>query len=224
MADFSHFDTWDIAETIQSQYAASKRMTTVINAFWQCINPKTDIELVYKKLIDPRTAEGWGLDVWGRIVAAGRSFLAVDEDAPCFGFTPPEGVFNDRLGNLNNAPFYKVIQGKVELNDTAYRTYIFLKAMINIGDSTLASLNRMVKSLFPDADVKILHSGTMALRILILSSMSSADKTALLNLPWLPAGVGLEMYQVITPTLGFAGTGLQNFNHGTFATYTIEKV
>lgn len=223
MASFDVF-TWEAAQTIQSQYSSSPRITALINAFWECLKPKADIELIYRKLFDPRTAEGWGLDVWGRIVAVGRSFLAVDEDAPYFGFNPPEGVYNDRLGNMNNAPFYKIIKGKVELNDTAYRTYVFLKAMINIGDSTLASLNRMVKSLFPDADVKILHSGTMALRILILSSMSSADKTALLNLPWLPAGVGLEMYQVITPTLGFAGTGLQNFNHGTFATYTIEKV
>ena len=49
-------------------------------------------------------------------------------------------------------------------------------------------------------------------------------RAALDNLPWLPAGVGLEMYQVITPTFGFAGTGLQNFDNGTFATYGITKL
>lgn len=54
--------------------------------------------------------------------------------------------------------------------------------------------------------------------------MSESDKAALDNLPWLPAGVGLEMYQVITPTFGFAGTGLQNFCNGTFATYGITKL
>lgn len=224
MKDFTSFDAWDIAETVQSQYATSKRMRAVIDAFWQAINPKSDIDLLYKKLVNPRTAEGYGLDVWGRIVAIGRSYLAVDDGTPYFGFDPPEGVKNERLNTFGNAPFYKQIYGKVRLADPMFRTYVFLKALINIGDSSLASLNQAVKLLFPDADIQILHTGTMVLRVLILSPLSESDKAALDNLPWLPAGVGLEMYQVITPTFGFAGTGLQNFNNGTFATYGITKL
>ena len=224
MKDFTSFDTWDIAETVQSQYATSKRMRAVIDAFWQAINPKSDIDLLYRKLVNPRTAEGYGLDVWGRIVAIGRSYLAVDDDTPYFGFDPPEGVKNERLNSFGNAPFYKTIYGKVELADPMFRTYVFLKALINISDSSLASLNRAVKLLFPDADIQILHTGTMVLRVLILSPLSESDKAALDNLPWLPAGVGLEIYQVITPTFGFAGTGLQNFDNGTFATYGITKL
>ena len=224
MKDFTSFDTWDIAETVQSQYATSKRMRAVIDAFWQAINPKSDIDLLYKKLVNPRTAEGYGLDVWGRIVAIGRSYLAVEDDTPYFGFDPPGDVVNPRLDNFGNAPFYKQVLGKVRLGDTAFRTYVFLKALINISNSSLASLNQAVKLLFPDADIQILHTGTMVLRVLILSPLSESDKAALDNLPWLPAGVGLEMYQVITPTFGFAGTGLQNFCNGTFATYGIEKI
>ena len=109
MKDFTSFDAWDIAETVQSQYATSKRMRAVIDAFWQAINPKADIDLLYKKLVNPRTAEGYGLDVWGRIVAIGRSYLAVDDDTPYFGFDPPAGVKNDRLGTFNVTPFYKKI-------------------------------------------------------------------------------------------------------------------
>ena len=224
MKDFTSFDAWDIAETVQSQYATSKRMRAVIDAFWQAINPKSDIDLLYKKLVNPRTAEGYGLDVWGRIVAIGRSYLAVDDGTPYFGFDPPEGVKNERLNTFGNAPFYKQIYGKVRLADPMFRTYVFLKALINIGDSSLASLNQAVKLLFPDADIQILHTGTMVLRVLILSPLSESDKAALDNLPWLPAGVGLEIYQVITPTFGFADTGLQNFDNGTFATYGITKL
>ena len=224
MKDFTSFDTWDIAETVQSQYATSKRMRAVIDAFWQAINPKSDIDLLYRKLVNPRTAEGWGLDIWGRIVAIGRSYLAVEDDTPYFGFDPPEGVKNERLNSFGNAPFYKQIMGKVRLADTMFRTYVFLKALINISNSSLASLNQAVKLLFPDADIQILHTGTMVLRVLVLSPMSESDKAALDNLSWIPAGVGLEMYQVITPTFGFAGTGLKNFNNGTFATYGITKL
>ena len=114
--------------------------------------------------------------------------------------------------------------GKVRLADTMYRTYVFLKALINISNSSLASLNQAVKLLFPDADIQILHTGTMVLRVLVLSPLSESDKAALDNLSWIPAGVGLEMYQVVTPTFGFAGTGLKNFNNGTFATYGITKL
>ena len=224
MKDFTSFDTWDIAETVQSQFATSKRMRAVIDAFWQAINPKSDIDLLYRKLVNPRTAEGYGLDVWGRIVAIGRSYLAVDADTPYFGFDPPEGVKNERLNSFGNAPFYNQIYGKVRLADPMFRTYVFLKALINISNSSLAGLNHMVKLLFPDADIQILHTGTMVLRVLILSPLSESDKAALDNLPWLPAGVGLEMYQVITPTFGVAGTGLQNFCNGTFATYGITKL
>ena len=224
MKDFTSFDTWDIAETVQSQYATSKRMRAVIDAFWQAINPKSDIDLLYRKLVNPRTAEGVGLDIWGRIVAIGRSYLAVEDDTPYFGFDPPEGVKNERLNSFGNAPFYKQIMGKVRLADTMFRTYVFLKALINISNSSLASLNQAVKLLFPDADIQILHTGTMVLRVLVLSPLSESDKAALDNLSWIPAGVGLEMYQVITPTFGFAGTGLKNFNNGTFATYGITKL
>ena len=224
MKDFTAFDTWDIAETVQSQYATSKRMRAVIDAFWQAINPKSDIDLLYRKLVNPRTAEGVGLGVWGRIVAIGRSYLAVEDDTPYFGFDPPEGVKNERLNSFGNAPFYKQVMGKVRLADTMYRTYVFLKALINISNSSLASLNQAVKLLFPDADIQILHTGTMVLRVLVLSPLSESDKAALDNLSWIPAGVGLEMYQVVTPTFGFAGTGLKNFNNGTFATYGITKL
>ena len=179
MKDFTSFDAWDIAETVQSQYATSKRMRAVIDAFWQAINPKSDIDLLYRKLVNPRTAEGYGLDVWGRIVAIGRSYLAVDDDTPYFGFDPPEGVKNERLNSFGNAPFYKQVMGKVELADTMYRTYVFLKALINISNSSLAGLNHMVRLLFPDADIQILHTGTMVLRVLILSPLSESDKAAL---------------------------------------------
>ncbi|MGJ0566818.1 DUF2612 domain-containing protein, partial [Enterococcus innesii] len=219
MKDFTSFDAWDIAETVQSQYATSKRMRAVIDAFWQAINPKSDIDLLYRKLVNPRTAEGYGLDVWGRIVAIGRSYLAAEDTNSYFGFDPPEGVKNDRLGTFNVTPFYKKIMGKVRMADTMFRTYVFLKALINISNSSLAGLNQMVKLLFPDADIQILHTGTMVLRVLVLSPLSESDKAALDNLPWLPAGVGLEMYQVITPTFGFAGaTELHNSYNGPFAT------
>ena len=214
-------DTFHIDATVQSQYAASPHIRALVDSFWEAINPEADINEIYKKMVDPDTAEGFGLDVWGQIVAIGREFIAVDEQYKYLGFNPPPGMPNPRLNSFNNAPFYRPVTGKVRLADDAYRTYIFIKAMINIGDSTLASINKMLAFMFPDTEISCLHVDTMILRLLVKGKISAASKQALLNLPWLPAGVGLQLYQVITPTFGFNGSGLEPFNCGTFATYGV---
>lgn len=214
-------DNFYIDATVQSQYAASPHVRALVDSFWEAINPEADINEIYKKMVDPETAEGFGLDVWGQIVAIGREFIAVDEQYKYLGFNPPPGMPNPRLNSFNNAPFYRPVTGKVHLADDAYRTYIFIKAMINIGDSTLASINKMLAFMFPDTEISCLHVDTMILRLLVKGKISAASKQALLNLPWLPAGVGLQLYQVITPTFGFNGSGLEPFNCGTFATYGV---
>ena len=214
-------DTFHIDATVQSQYAASPHIRALVDSFWEAINPEADINEIYEKMVDPETAEGFGLDVWGQIVAIGREFIAVDEQYKYLGFNPPPGMPNPRLNSFNNAPFYRPVTGKVRLADDAYRTYIFIKAMINIGDSTLASINKMLAFMFPDTEISCLHVDTMILRLLVKGKISAASKQALLNLPWLPAGVGLQLYQVITPTFGFNGSGLEPFNCGTFATYGV---
>lgn len=216
-------DDFHIDATVQSQYAASPHIRALVDAYWEALNPDADIDLIYKNMIDPDTAVGFGLDVWGRIVAIGREYLAADEENIYFGFNPNSSI-NSRLDTFDNAPFFKKIDGKVRLADPAYRTYIFIKAMINIGDCSLASINRMLKLMFPNAEIYCLHVDTMVLRLVIRSELAAADKQALLNLPWLPAGVGLEMYQIITPTFGFNGSGLNPFNQGTFPTYEIKNI
>lgn len=211
---------FDINETVQSQYAASPHITNLVNAFWDALNPDADIELFYNKVFNLDTAEGMGLDVWGRIVAIGREYLTTDTTNPYWGYKLPE-IVDERVQNFGNAPYYKKINGTVKLTDTAYRLYIFLKAMINIGDGTLASLNKMIKYLFPTDTVYVIHTDTMVLRLVVESPISQADLDALLNLPWLPAGVNLEEYRIITPTWGLEGQDLAVLDEGNFATEVV---
>ena len=217
-------DNFDVGLTIQSQYSASPHIVALVNGFWASLDPTADIELIYNKMINPITAEGFGLDVWGRIVAIGREYASKDVTSPYWGYKTPQGIINPRMRNFNNAPFYKEITGKVKLNDQAYRTYIFLKAMINIGNGSLSSLNRMISVPFPSVKTVLLHVDTMVLRIVIQSELAQSDLDALLNLPWLPAGVGLEVYQVITPTWGLEGSGLETLDNGTFTTNDIIPI
>ena len=57
-------DNFDIGLTIQSQYSASPHIVALVNGFWSCLDPSADIELIFNKMINPITAEGFGLDVF----------------------------------------------------------------------------------------------------------------------------------------------------------------
>lgn len=217
MSDFN------IDAVIQSQYGDSPHIKGVIRGYYDYISPQKDIDLIYDKMINIYTAEGYGLDVWGRIVNIDREFVAVDEQYDYLGFD--NSPYNmDRIETFNNAPFYKVVNGRIRLEDNAYRTYILIKALINISNVSLNSLNYIFSQLFPDTDIKVLHSNTMILRLLVIGAISQAQIGAIKNIEWLPAGVGLQFYHIITPTFGFRGSGLETFNNGTFGTYGLENL
>ena len=216
-------DNFTIDLTIQSQYSDSPHITGVIHSYYDFVNPQKDIDLIYDKMINLYTAEGYGLDVWGRIVNIEREYVAVDEQYDYLGFdNRPYNM--DRIETFNNAPFYKVVNGKVQLQDDAYRTYILIKAMLNISNVSLNSLNYIFKQLFGDVTLYVLHVETMILRLVVMGQFTEAQKGVIQNIDWLPAGVGLQFYHLITPTFGFKGSGLESFNNGTFATYEIIHV
>lgn len=216
-------DNFSIDLTIQSQYSDSPHIKGVIHSYYDFVNPQKDIDLIYDKMINLYTAEGYGLDVWGRIVNIDREYVAVDEQYDYLGFdNRPYNM--DRIETFNNAPFYKVVNGKAQLQDDAYRTYILIKAMLNISNVSLNSLNYIFKQLFPDTNIFVLHTNTMTLRLLVMGAFSESQKGAIKNIDWLPAGVDLQFYHIITPTFGFKESGLETFNNGTFGTYGIIEV
>ena len=100
---------FDILRVIQSQYAGSPRLKSLTVTCWSLLNPESSIGLMYEHMIDPWTADGAGLDVWGRIVATARRIYAAGES--------------------------------VILDDYTYRKYIFVKALFNLTNSSLHSIN-----------------------------------------------------------------------------------
>ena len=62
---------------IQSQYAASVRITSLLQSAKDHILPDADIALFYDCMFNLETAKGYGLDVWGNIVGITRSIQEV---------------------------------------------------------------------------------------------------------------------------------------------------
>lgn len=127
------------------QYAASKRIIKLNEdrrsyflTGWQ-----NDF---YNKIWNVNTAQGIGLDIWGRIVVVDRNITIVESDF--FGFnTDPVKSWKP----FNQGVFYsgEKASSVYRLSDNAYRALILAKALSNISDTSIPSLNKALRSLFP---------------------------------------------------------------------------
>ena len=214
----------DALEPVQSQYAASPRLLALLIKKAALLDPGKDLMLWYDGIFNPRTAQGVGLDIWGRIVGIGRKLWV--ENVDFFGF------HGQILQNFDQAPFWiqSLSSGQVDLTDEAFRFLVFYKAAANIGESTMQAVNALLNSLFEaergPASSYVLEVGPMEIRAVFNFYLTSSEQAlfrqhGLLNRP---AGVGFSWYQHDPGEMfGFAGQDLQNFDNGIFTPYTVQN-
>lgn len=213
-------------ETVQSQYSASPTIKALVESARVRIAPDEDIALFYREIFDPETAEGVGLDIWGRIVGATRSIYIDNTDF--FGFAL------SGLDPLNISPFYNEAgaSGEYRMNDIAFRTMIFYKAMANISTETMEDINALLNDLMANihgntARCFVLETGVMEIRAVFLFYLTPFEVAMLSQYSLLNrgSGVGFNFFQCDPDTVfGFAGTELQPFNQGVFNNYPIVSV
>lgn len=131
--------------TVISQYANSPTLNQLIQNFAGYIDPTYDYDNFYDLIWNVATAQGYGLDVWGRIVGVTR-VLQVPSGIN-LGLTGPSGRSGD---SLNVAPFYSgaPLTSNYALSDDAFRTLIYAKALANISDGSTPSINAILMTLF----------------------------------------------------------------------------
>lgn len=138
------FDVW---VTILSQYANSPTISQICQNISDCIDPSTNIDSFFDLVWNIATAQGWGLDVWGRIVNVSRT-LSVPGGQQYFG---TEEALPGSAG-FNQQPFFQGqgLTNNFLLADSAYRTLILAKALFNITDGSIKSINQILLNLFPN--------------------------------------------------------------------------
>lgn len=131
--------------TVISQYANSPTLNQLIQNFAGYVDPTYDYDNFYDLIWNVATAQGYGLDVWGRIVGVTR-VLQVPSGIN-LGLTGPSGRSGD---SLNVAPFYSgaPLTSNYALSDDAFRTLIYAKALANISDGSTPSINAILMTLF----------------------------------------------------------------------------
>lgn len=203
--------------TIQSQYSTSTIIKALVHAFDDAIEPNEDLTLFYRMIFDVETAEGVGLDIWGRIVGVGRD-ITVDE-MDYFGYLGSD------LKPFDVAPFFdgSVVSKVYKLSDPAYRKLIMWKALANISTADAASINQLLAILFEGEKVSILDEGGMKIRLVIESELEPYQRAIFRTYGLFAkgAGVDFEWLEVPTPVFGFAGSGLEPFDQ---APYFVGKV
>ncbi len=203
-----------INQTIMSQYANSPRLMSIITSLWDALDPDKFTTDFYNLVMDIPNANGYGLDIWGRIVGISRTVNFVNPGGEYFGFTGGFFPFNER-------PFSAPGSGTDtwELANDAYRELILLKALSNIVYATAPNINALMRAMF-DKPCYCLITGHMQMRYVFEFDLSPYQHYLIYNTDILPRPCGVDVSFIISADpagiFGFYGSGLQPFGQGVF--------
>lgn len=163
------------------------------------------------------TAQGFGLDIWGKIVVVGRELQIPQTDY--FGFTTTP---NQSWSSFGEYSFYSGPEATNTyiLADNAYRVLILAKALSNISATDCKSLNKVLSQLFPGRGRAWVNDlGNMQMRVTFEFALDPWERSVLNNGKVFPrpAGVMMDMLESPAETFGFFEAGdCLPFNQGTF--------
>lgn len=206
-------------DTVFSQFQDSPTLVRLIENFNAYVDPNANLDAFYDLMWNVNTAQGYGLDVWGRIVGVSR-VLPVTQQPMSFGFD--DGV-ND-FAPFGQAPFYPgaPLTTNYALSDAAFRTLIFVKALANITSCASPALNRLITLLFAGRGRAYVNDlGGMTMRYTFEFQLTAPEVAILTGSGAVPHGTGVQTQFLVVPvptTFGFseAGTGVAPFGQGTF--------
>jgi hypothetical protein len=209
----------DFESTIISQYGTSATISQLCRNMNDYIDPRADFDTFYDFVWNVETAQGFGLDIWGRIVNISRE-LKIPGEPLYFGFNealPGSYPFGEQ-------PFYPGagVTETYQLSDAAYRQLILVKALANISSSDARTLNQLLQNLFAGRGRYYVNDmGGMNMRFTFeftLTQYEFAIVTQSGALPR-PAGVGATIINTELPVFGFSEAGTDSsapFGYGTF--------
>lgn len=206
----------DVEQTIISQYGTSATIRQLIDGMNAHIDPAADIEAFYDYVWNVETAQGFGLDVWGRIVNISRELRLLDDDSN-FGFNEQEEAepFDDGtfyVGESTSSVF--------KLADDAYRKLILVKALANISATNAPSLNRLLQNLFDGRGVCYVNNlGNMQFRYTFEFDLLPYEWAIITQSGALPTPAGVKAYALQVPESCFGFSEQEDsepFDQGTF--------
>lgn len=205
-----------VEKTYLSQYANSPILAEILSQCNETIDPREDINQFYRMVFNIETAQGFGLDIWARIVGVNRALSIPNPNENYFGFSE-----TDKYLPFNQAPFYGGGEGEstFQMDDTTFRNAILTKAYSNILYATAPNINAFLKVAFKTTRAYYLITGHMAATYVFENRLSEIDKNLIYhqNILPRPSGVGISIQELnLGDFFGFYGSGYQPFNQAPF--------
>lgn len=188
---------YDWFATVISQYANSPILLKLIENFATYVDPTRAVDEFFRLIWNVDTAQGYGLDVWGRIVGVSRVLFIPITGGEFLGFDEASDAFP-----FDEAPFYSAggsLTANFTLSDEAYRRLIFAKALANISDGSIPSINQILINLFSQyGNCYVVDNGDMTLTYTFGSELSPVDFAIVTQSGVLPrpAGVAASIVQL----------------------------
>ncbi|QNT78293.1 DUF2612 domain-containing protein [Entomobacter blattae] len=137
-------------DTVIAQYANAP----VLNGLLGALNAESDPRQFWEEFVltfwDIETAQGYGLDIWGKIVGVERAISSIT--TTWFGFQEETTALARPFGQITGQGVFwdgmTVLSHQTLLSDDDYRGLILAKAAANISDGSIASLNAILSRLF----------------------------------------------------------------------------
>lgn len=175
-----------------SQYANSPKYVKLHNGLLKIFNDGDAITNFYNTVVNISTAKGFGLDIWGSIIGQGRSFSYEGTTYYLKGEQTIDGIHytSDEM-------------------DEKYRLVLKLKALSNISNFSIASINNLLSVLFSDKTEKAYclevpddnpdnpRTGTMTIRFVFRFFADKITKAIIETLAPHPTGVGISGFEYL---------------------------
>lgn len=181
----------DVQSTILSQYACAPSLNALITAWNQAFDPKTLIDIWYKTIWNLETAQGYGLDVWGRIVGVPRVLSLSTQSY--LGFFESSDLTQEGFGQV---PWYSGgdATNNYRLADDGYRQLIYAKALANISDGSVIALNTILTTLFAgQGDAYVRDNGDMTITYVFKFVPTAVQVSIIQNSGVLPRPAGVSV-------------------------------
>ncbi len=181
--------------TLLMQYANSPEIVGMIESFNAAMDQTRNIESLLDMVVNVMTAQGYGLDVWGRIVGVSRTLALPGDSTGQFGFNEA----NSWTG-FGQGGFYTGggISNNFLLSDPDFRKLILAKAAGNISDGAIPSINKILLTLFPNRGAAYVADGlNMTLTYTFQFPLTPIELAIVLQSGVLPnpAGVAINVSQ-----------------------------
>lgn len=179
---------FNIEVTMLSQYANSPVISTLKHFAKQWFDPTANIQAFYAMVWNLASAQGFGLDIWGRILRVSR-YLQIPNQQQYFGFAgalgAPFGVAPFYIGGSSSSTY--------QLPDALYLTLLIAKAFVNLARVSIPALNQLSQMVFGTGAMCVLDLGTMQMAYVFAATPSAVNSAIVESSGVFPYPTGVLM-------------------------------